>query len=159
MCSINIIPHSKFTHTVLNKLVYNVMICFALRMFFLLPYRIRKQVWCYVRSQRLPFLHELCFRQSFRCRLLNIMANHLYMNENHVRQNRDKYIATFVKLGLTSDLDVLHVLKQGRDVPSPETLDLLAAIIWQYSPSFLQVSYTKFIEILDVYETIAQHIP
>ena len=76
-----------------------------------------------------------------------------------MRQNRDKYIATFVKLGLTSDLDVLHVLKQGRDVPSPETLDLLAAIIWQYSPSFLQVSYTKFIEILDVYETIAQHIP
>ena len=135
------------------------MICFALRMFFLLPYRIRKQVWCYVRSQRLPFLHELCFRQSFRCRLLNIMANHLYMNENHVRQNRDKYIATFVKLGLTSDLDVLHVLKQGRDVPSPETLDLLAAIIWQYSPSFLQVSYTKFIQIFDVYETIAQRIP
>ena len=87
------------------------------------------------------------------------MANHLYMNENHVRQNRDKYIATFVKLGLTSDLDVLHLLTRGRDVPSLETIDLLAAIIWQYGPRFLEVSYTKFIEIFDVYDTITQRIP
>lgn len=117
-------------------------------------------MWSYVRSQRLPFLKELCIRQSFRCRVLNIMANHLYMNEYHVRQNRHEYIATFVRLGLTNDLEVLH-LKQERDFSRLETLDLLAAIIWQYNPSFLQpqfLPYTKFIEILDVYETIARSI-